>query len=104
MGGMPLQPLEGLVIGVTADRRWEEQAALLTRRGASVVHAPTIATHYLEHDETLRAVTRDVIKDEPDYLIANTGIGMRTWFEAAQAWGLAEALARALSRTKIAAR
>ena len=34
---MSILPLEGLVVGVTADRRWQEQAALLERRGASVM-------------------------------------------------------------------
>ena len=80
------------MIGVTADRRWEEQAALLERRGASVVHGPTITTHYLEHDHTLRAVTDELIRNGAEYLVANTGVGMRAWFEAATAWGLVDQL------------
>src|SRR5205823_1119605 len=35
---MSMQPLEGVVVGVTADR-WEEQAELLSRRGAKVLGA-----------------------------------------------------------------
>jgi uroporphyrinogen-III synthase len=101
---MTLRSLEGLVIGVTADRRWEEQAALLERRGAAVVHGPTITTQYLEHDNTLRGVTEEVIGQHADYLVANTGVGMRAWLEAAVSWGLADQLLAAFARMKIVAR
>ena len=101
---MPVLPLEGLVIGVTADRRRDEQAALLKRRGASVVHGPTIASRYLEQDSELRHTTAALIAEPPEYLVANTGIGMRGWLDAAQAWNLGEELVAALSRTRIFAR
>jgi uroporphyrinogen-III synthase len=101
---MSLLPLEGFTVGVTADRRWSEQAELLERRGASVLHAPTISTDYLANDDTLRAATEAVIAQPPDYLVATTGIGLRAWFEAAQAWGLAERLSAALTATRVVAR
>ena len=101
---MPLLPLEGFTVGITADRRWSEQAELLERRGASVLHAPTISTDYLACDDTLHAATEVVIASPPDYLVATTGIGLRAWFEAAQAWGLAEQLAGALRHTRVIAR
>jgi uroporphyrinogen-III synthase len=99
-----LLPLEGFVVGITADRRWSEQAELLERRGASVLHAPTISTEYLGCDDSLRRATEDLITRPPDYLVATTGIGMRAWFEAAQAWGLAEKLSAALGATRVIAR
>src|SRR5688572_3072939 len=99
-----LRALEGFVVGVTADRRSSEQAELLQRRGATVLHGPTIKTEYLASDEALRAATHSVIARRPDYLIATTGIGVRAWFEAAQAWGLAESLTDALGATLVAAR
>jgi uroporphyrinogen-III synthase len=37
-------------------------------------------------------------------VLANTGIGMRGWLEAAEGWGLAEPLRAALSRTYLVAR
>jgi uroporphyrinogen-III synthase len=101
---MPLRALEGFVVGITADRRWGEQAELLQRRGAVVLHGPTIKTEYLASDSELRAATHAVIAMRPDYLVATTGIGVRAWLEAAQAWGLAEALLEALGRTRVAAR
>lgn len=101
---MPLRPLEGYTVGVTADRRWEDQAELLRRRGARVLHGPSIATQYLASDEALRSATASVASVPPDYLVATTGIGMRAWLEAAQAWGMGEALLAALAPARIVAR
>lgn len=96
--------LAGFTVGITADRRWDEQAALFERRGATVVHAPTICTLPLAADAPLRRATEDVIARPPDALIANTGVGMRSWFASAEAWGLGATLEAALSRTRIYAR
>jgi uroporphyrinogen-III synthase len=96
--------LLGHTIGVTADRRWAEQAELLRRRGAEVLHGPAIATLYLASDDRLKAATDAVITHPPDYLVATTGIGMRAWFEAAQSWGVSESLLAALSPARLVAR
>ncbi|MEO7837640.1 MAG: uroporphyrinogen-III synthase [Acidimicrobiales bacterium] len=101
---MSLRPLEGYTVGITADRRWEEQAELLKRRGADVVHGPTITTHYLGDDEELRRPTAALIADPPDFLVATTGLGMRTWLEAAATWGRAEELRAALAQGRVVAR
>ena len=101
---MGLGPLEGYTVGVTADRRWEDQAELLRRRGARVLHGPTMATQYLASDEALRAATAAVAASPPDYLVATTGIGMRAWLETAQAWGMGEALLDALMPARTIAR
>ena len=92
------------MVGITADRRWEEQAELLRRRGASVVHGPSISTLYLASDANLKEATLDVIARPPDYLVATTGIGMRAWLEAAAAWGLGDRLDEVLGGTRIVAR
>jgi len=99
-----LRPLEGFVVGITADRRWEEQAELLSRRGATIVHGPTITTLYLASDEHLRQATLELIADPPDYLVATTGIGMRAWLDTATTWGVGEELTAALGRARIVAR
>jgi len=96
--------LLGHTIGVTADRRWAEQAELLRRRGAEVLHGPSIATLYLASDDRLKAATEEVITHPPDYLVATTGIGMRAWFEAAQSWGVSDLLLAALSPARLVAR
>lgn len=101
---MSLRPLDGYVVGVTADRRWRELAELLQRRGASVVHGPTIQTEYLGSDLELERATLTLVEDPPDYLVVTTGIGVRAWFEAAASWGLAERLLGALTGARTVAR
>lgn len=97
-------PLSGFVIGVTADRRSDEQIELLTRKGASVVHGPTIRTHPLGAESDLADATRDVIARPPDVTLLSTGIGVRGWFEAAESLDLGEALLDSLRQGEIFAR
>ncbi|WP_328342922.1 uroporphyrinogen-III synthase [Micromonospora sp. NBC_00421] len=96
--------LAGFTIGVTADRRRDELAALLERRGARVVLAPALRIVPLADDTDLRDATRACLDRPPDVLMANTGIGMRGWLEAAEGWGLAEPLKAVLSRAYVVAR
>lgn len=96
--------LDGFTIGITADRRWEEQASLFARRGASIQHGPTIRTLALGAEARLREATAEVVADPPAFLIANTGIGMRSWFAAAESWGLDESLVASLGETATYAR
>ncbi len=101
---MSLRPLDGFVIGITADRRWEEQAELLSRRGASIVHGASITTSYLASDENLRRATLAIIEAPPDYLVATTGIGVRAWLDTATTWGLGAQLVAALGQARTVAR
>jgi uroporphyrinogen-III synthase len=96
--------MRGFVVGVTADRRAEEQIELFERRGATVVHARLIRTRPFGAEHALHEATVDVVERPPDYVIASTGIGMRSWLSAAEAWGLDGALIDALAATRVAAR
>jgi uroporphyrinogen-III synthase len=98
------EDLRGFTVGVTADRRAEEQAVMLRRLGVDVVHAPTIRTVPVADAELLRARTLALIENPPDYVVANTGLGIRTWLGAADGWGLDAGLRHALSQTRILAR
>jgi uroporphyrinogen-III synthase len=89
-------PLAGFTVGVTAARRAEELGALLERRGASVLRAPALRILPLPDDAELAAATRSLIDTPPDFAVATTGIGFRGWVEAADGWGLGEALLDAL--------
>lgn len=92
-------------VGITADRRWDEQARLFADRGIETVHGPTMKTVDLSHDEALRTVTSGLAEQPPDYLIVTTGMGMRRWLEAAGRWGLDTALLASLAAgTRIVAR
>ena len=91
-------PLAGFTIGVTADRRADEQIQLLERKGATIVHGPTIRTHPLGDESGLAAATRSLIDDPPDIADFITALGVRSWLEAAEALGLADALLDVLER------
>ncbi len=100
-----MQPLAGYRIGVTAARKVEQQVQLLERRGATVVWAPALSTDSNRVDDaSLRAATEEVLRRPVDLFLATTGIGMRTWFTAADEWGLAGRLVEALGAAEILAR
>jgi uroporphyrinogen-III synthase len=101
---MDALPLAGLSIGITAERRAEEQAELLRARGAQTLWGPTVRVFSLADDEELRASTAEVVHRPPDYVLASTGFGMRTWLSAAESWDLRSELLEALSHARIANR
>ncbi|MEU6080541.1 uroporphyrinogen-III synthase [Streptomyces sp. NPDC047108] len=98
------QPLAGFTVGVTAARRAEELGALLLRRGAVVQHAPALRIVPLPDDTELFAMTRELIEHAPDVVVATTAIGFRGWVEAADGWGLGEALLERLRGAELLAR
>jgi uroporphyrinogen-III synthase len=77
---------------------------LLQRRGAEVVHAPAIRIVPLPDDTKLHAATVELINHPPDIVVVTTGIGFRGWMEAADGWGLGEALTAALGRATLLSR
>jgi uroporphyrinogen-III synthase len=96
--------LEGFRIGVTSDRRSEDLIDALERRGATVLHAPTLRIAHAEHDEPLIDDTRALIEAAPDVLLATTSYGIRRWFEVVDAAGLGQELTDALAGTDILVR
>ena len=69
-----------------------------------MVHGPVIRTLPLTSEIRLRTLTESVVQRAPDYVVANTGIGIRGWFSAAESWGLEEALLQALSTSQVLCR
>lgn len=96
--------LEGFRIGVTSDRRSSDLIDAFERRGARVVHAPTLRIAHSQQDGPLLDDTRAMIAARPDILLATTGYGVRRWFEVAETDGLGHALTEALADTKILVR
>ena len=96
--------LRGFRIGVTSDRRSGDLIAALERRGAEVLHAPTLRIVPAEEDARLVEDTRVVIEARPDTVLATTAFGMRGWFEAADAAGLGTELLTTLERSRILVR
>jgi uroporphyrinogen-III synthase len=95
--------LVGFTVAVTADRRRDEQTVLLERLGVQVLMFPLLHTEAADLG-ALRALTETIADTPPDYFVANTGYGMRTWLQLSAEWGLQEALVAALSSSAIVVR
>lgn len=96
--------LVGFRVGVTSDRRSGDLIDAFVRRGAQVIHAPTIRMANASSDEPVIADTRAIIDARPDVLLATTAYGVRRWFEVADAAGLGDDLLDALRGTAILVR
>lgn len=93
--------LDGFRIAVTSDRRSEDLIAAFARRGADVLHAPTIRMAGVEDDGHLEAETRAIVAARPNLLLATTSYGVRRWFETADAAGIGHELLDVLSGADI---
>lgn len=96
--------LDGFRIGVTSDRRSEDLIDAFERRGAQVLHAPTLRIAHAQQDDPIIDDTRALIERRPDVLLATTGYGVRRWFEVADAAGLGDALTESLASARILVR
>jgi uroporphyrinogen-III synthase len=86
------EPLAGFTVAVTTDRRQDELAGLLERAGARVVVAPALRIVPVPDDGDLHAATVTCVGKPLDVVVATTGAGLRGWLEAAEGWGLGDAL------------
>jgi len=97
-------PLTGYTVAVTAQRRGEELAALLERRGARTILAPTLRIVPLPDDHALRAATIELLRDPPHVTVVTTGVGFQGWMDAADGWGLGAQLRSVLASGRILSR
>ncbi len=98
------QTLRGCTIGVTGARKGAELATTLRRRGASVVHGPTLAGDVPADRDDLAGIIDAIIARPPTLFAASTGTGMRLLAEVAAERGHADALRDALDRAVVLAR
>jgi uroporphyrinogen-III synthase len=98
------QTLAGYRIGITSSRRVDELTTMLERYGAQVESAPALRMVSCADDLKLREATVACIQQRPDVLIANTGVGMRGWLDAATGWGLGPSLVESLRGCEVLAR
>ncbi|WP_157508879.1 uroporphyrinogen-III synthase [Luteipulveratus halotolerans] len=96
--------LAGSTVVLTAQRRANELAAALERRGAEVVHAPSLSVVPHVDDPELIARTRELLAAWPDVVVVTTGVGFLGWVEAADAAGLQHDLMEMLTSSRIIAR
>lgn len=99
-----MAPLTGKTIALTAERRADEFATLLERRGARTVHVAAIHVLPLVDDSDLREKTEGIIANPPELVVISTGIGFRGWLDAAETWDSRDALLSALGNSRIIAR
>lgn len=104
LSALNLGALSGYTIGITADRRWQEQAELLERRGARVQHGPSIRTFPLADEVGLKAATQSIVEQPPDIVVLITALGTRGWMAAAESMGMGDALLDALGGAAVVAR
>ncbi len=97
-------PLAGWRVGVTADRRADQQVQALRRRGADVVHGCTMRTLNLSDDARLLEVSRALIDQPPDTLVLQTGMGLTMWLDAMDGLGLGDRVREALGGCEVLAR
>ncbi len=102
--GFHRDQLEGFRIGVTSERRAADLIDALERRGAQVLHAPTVRMEHARDDERVIADTRAIIDARPDVVLATTAFGVRRWLEVADAAGLGEELIAAMAASRILVR
>jgi uroporphyrinogen-III synthase len=101
---MALGEMSGFVVGVTADRRADEQIAMLRRRGAEILHGRVIHTHPVGVDGPMSDALGQLVEQPPEITVLSTGIGVRGIVEAAECLGLAESLVDALGKSQVYAR
>lgn len=97
-------PLAGCSLVLTSDRRAEELTASFERRGARVLHAPTLRIVPLVEDRLLLEATERVLAAPPEVVVVTTAIGFRGWIEAVDAAGQAHELIEVLGEATILAR
>ena len=102
--GFGSEQLVGFRIGVTSDRRSEDLIDALERRGATVMHGPTLRIAHAHLDNPIIDDTKAIIEQRPDVLLATTAYGIRRWFEVADAAGIGDDLTESLEHARILVR
>ena len=87
-------------MGITANRRWADQAALFEQRGAAIAHGSSLSMDPVSGEGPCE-LTRALVAAPPDALVVTTATGFRRWLELAGPWGLEEQLRRAIGRSRI---
>ena len=105
MTAIPIEPpLAGWRVGVTADRRADQQADALRRRGAEVVQGCTMRTLDLSDNVRLLEVSRALVDQPPETLVLQTGMGLTMWLDAMDGIDLGDQVRAALGGCEVLAR
>lgn len=87
-------PLRGFTVGVTTEWRWQDQAEVLGRLGARVVHGSVVGPMPLVRREALEAVVDELVGNPPAVVVLPTGTSLENWSAVGEHLGCEEALRR----------
>lgn len=93
-----------LRVGVTASRKGGEVVTAFERRGAWVLHGPTLGGDQPAADTDLGVGLDRLAARAPEWFVASTGMGMRVLGQAAARTSRREVLVDMLGRAMVAAR
>lgn len=96
--------LRGRTVGITADRRADDQAVMWRRLGAEVIHGAAIRSVPSPDVDALRATVDRLVAEPPAWFVANTGYGIRALFDLLDDWGRADDVRTALAAARVVAR
>jgi uroporphyrinogen-III synthase len=75
--------LTGVRVGVTGARKGAELGRALERKGAQAILGPTTAGDVAVEPEVVNKQSRAILDAAPTWVACTTGMGVRTWVEAA---------------------
>lgn len=91
-------------VGVTAARKGAELTTAFERRGARVLHGPTLGGDRPVDDDVIAAAIDRLAELRPRWFAASTGMGMRLLGAAAERTARRDALVRVLEDATVVAR
>ncbi|GAA4516508.1 hypothetical protein GCM10023191_087570 [Actinoallomurus oryzae] len=104
MKGEPASPEAVIRVGVTSARKGAELVTAFERRGARVLHGPTLGGDRPVDDDVIAVAIDRLVELRPLWFAASTGMGMRLLAAAAERTGRRDALVRALQNATVVAR
>jgi uroporphyrinogen-III synthase len=99
-----VMPLSGYNVAVATDRRHHPIAAQLDLLGAHTVSVQATRTVAQPVPDQMATSIREAIRVDLDEVIVSSAFGLRQWFAAARALGLAETLLGRLRHARLLAR
>lgn len=96
--------LAGTRILVTAQRRADDLALALQRRGGAVTIVPSLGVESHLDEHSLLRRTRQLLAEPADIVIVTTGIGFRGWLDAAETADVGHELVESLRVSRLIAR
>ncbi|XSG76673.1 uroporphyrinogen-III synthase [Herpetosiphon llansteffanensis] len=99
-----MSSLHGQRVAILEARRASELANLLSRHGATPIHAPALREVSVDADPVAQAVLQQLEAGQIELLILLTGVGTQQLIDGAANLGLEQAMLAALAKTTLVCR